>query len=95
MKEAQCVHPPPPPDNDGVISSNHCLFLPKVELKTKNSTKRQLCCRLVEFLVFNSIHYKISVPSNGRNRVNYKNKLGKVAYFKSLAPITIERLIQR
>ena len=25
--------------------------------------------RLVEFLVFNSIHSKISVPSNGRNRV--------------------------
>ena len=21
MKEAQCVHPPPPPDNDGVIGS--------------------------------------------------------------------------
>ena len=32
--------------------------LPKAELKTKNSTKRQLCCRLVEFLVFNSIHQK-------------------------------------
>ena len=57
MKEAQFVHPPPPPpDNDGVIGSNQCLCLPKAELKTKNSTKRQLCCRLVEFLVFNSIH---------------------------------------
>ena len=49
-------HPPPNPDNDNVIGSNQCLCLPKAELKTKNSTKRQLCCRLVEFLVFNSIH---------------------------------------
>ena len=54
MKEAQCAHPPPF-DNDGVIGANQCLCLPKAELKTKNSTKRQLCCRLVEFLVFNSI----------------------------------------
>ena len=58
MKEAQCVNPPLPPDNDSVIGSNQCLCLPKAELKTKNSTKRQLCCRLVEFLVFNSIHLK-------------------------------------
>ena len=43
-------------DNDDVIGSNQCLCLPKAELNTKNSTKRQLCCRLVEFLVFNSIH---------------------------------------
>ena len=49
-------HPPPTPDNENVIGSNECLCLPKAELKTKNSTKRQLCCRLVEFLVFNSIH---------------------------------------
>ena len=55
MKEAQCAHPPPF-DNDDVIGSNQCLCLPKAELNTKNSTKRQLCCRLVEFLVFNSIH---------------------------------------
>ena len=54
MKEAQYV-PPPPSDTDGVIGSTQCLCLPKAELKTKNSTKRQLCCRLVEFLVFNSI----------------------------------------
>ena len=39
-----------------VIGINQRLCLPKAELNTKNSTKRQLCCRLVEFLVFNSIH---------------------------------------
>ena len=61
--------PSPPLDNDNVIGSKQCLCLPKAELKTKNSTKRQLCCRLVEFLVFNSIHQKISVPTDGRNRV--------------------------
>ena len=38
-----------------VIGINQSLYLPKAELNTKNSTKRQLCCRLVEFLVFNSI----------------------------------------
>ena len=66
--------PPPYPhplpfNNDNVIGSNQCLCLPKAELKTKNSTKRQLCCRLVEFLVFKSICLKISLSSNGRNRV--------------------------
>ena len=40
------------------VSTNQCLCLPKVELKTKISTKRQFCRRLVEFLVFNSIYYK-------------------------------------
>ena len=43
-------------DDRHLLGSNQCLCLPKAELKTKNSTKRQLCCRLVEFLVFNSIH---------------------------------------
>ena len=38
------------------ISINQYLYLPKSELNTKNSTKRQLCCRFVEFLVFNSVH---------------------------------------
>ena len=56
-------------DDGHAIDTNQCLCLPKAELKTKNSTKRQLCCCLVEFLVFNSICLKISVPSNGRNRV--------------------------
>ena len=42
--------------NDEVIGCIKCRCLPKAELNTKNSTKRQLCCRLVEFLVFNSIH---------------------------------------
>ena len=55
VKEAQFVDPPPP-DSDAVIGSNQCLCLAKAELNTKNSTKRQLCCCLVEFLVFNSIH---------------------------------------
>ena len=38
-------------------------------MNTKNSTKRQLCCRLVEFLVFNSVHQLISVPSDEVYRV--------------------------
>ena len=38
-------------------------------MNTKNSTKRQLYCRLVDFLVFNSICQIINVPSNGVNRV--------------------------
>ena len=38
-----------------VIGINQCLCLPKAELNTKNSTRWQLCCHLVEFLVFNSI----------------------------------------
>ena len=47
---------PPPFNNDNVIGTNQCLCLPKAELNTKNSIKRQLCCLLIEFLVFNSIH---------------------------------------
>ena len=64
--------PSPPPflDNDDVIGSNQCLCLPKAELNTKTSTKRQLCCRLVEFLVFNSIYLKKSGSACVRNRVN-------------------------
>ena len=53
-----------------VIGINQCLCLPKAELNTKNSTKRQLCCRLVEFLVFNSICQIISVPSDEANRAD-------------------------
>ena len=45
-----------------VLISDLCA--PQAELNTKNSTKRQLCCRLVEFLVFNSIHQKkVSHPT--------------------------------
>ena len=40
-----------------VIGINQCLCLPKAELNTKNSARWQLCCHLVEFLVFNSITY--------------------------------------
>ena len=45
-----------------MLGINKLLCLPKAELKTKNSTKRQLCCRLVEFLVFNSIYWKKTWP---------------------------------
>ena len=45
------------------------MHLPKAELSTKNSTKRQLCCRLVEFLVFNSIQQLLSVPCDEVYRV--------------------------
>ena len=57
------------PIDDNVLDINQLLRMPKAEFKTKNSTKRQLCCRLVEFLVFNSICLIISVPSNAVNRV--------------------------
>ena len=40
----------------------------RVENQKLNQTA-ELCCSLVEFLVFNSICLKKSVPSNGRNRV--------------------------
>ena len=70
MKEAQCAHPPPL-DNDNAIGTIQCLCLPKAELNTKNSSKRQLCCRLVEFLVFNSIHLKKSDTFNIEDRVVY------------------------
>ena len=42
-------------DEFGVIDINQCLCLPKAELNTKNSSRWQLYCYLVEFLVFNSI----------------------------------------
>ena len=76
MKEAQCAHPPL--DNDDAIGSNQCLCLPKAELKTKNSTKRQLCSRLVEFVVFNSIHKKISIALNVMNHVVFRGRRGKL-----------------
>ena len=69
MKESKCTHPPRL-DIDDIIGSNQCLCLPKAELNNKNSTNRKLCCRLVEFLVFNSICQIISVPSDEANRVH-------------------------
>ena len=57
------------PTDDNVFGINYLLCLPKAELNTKNSTKRQLCCRLVEFLVFNSIGQLISLPSDEVYRV--------------------------
>ena len=55
VNEAQCAHPSPSDDYD-LIGSNQCLYLPKAELNTKNSTKRLLYCRFVQCLVFNSIY---------------------------------------
>ena len=52
-----------------MIDINQCLCLPKAELNTKNSTKWQLCCRLVEFMMINSIHKLISIPSDEVYRV--------------------------
>ena len=46
VNEAQCDHPSPSDDYD-LIGFNQCLCLPKVELNTKNSTKRPLYCRFV------------------------------------------------
>ena len=54
-----------------MIGSNQCKCLPKAKLKTKNSTKRQLCCRLVEFLVSNSIHWKKGDAFRVGDRVEY------------------------
>ena len=44
--------------DDNVFCMNKLLYLPKAAFKTKNSTKRRGAVRrrLVEFLVFNSIH---------------------------------------
>ena len=70
MKKAHCTHPPLF-DNDDVIGSNQCLCLSKAELNIKNSTKRQLCCRLVEFLVFDSIHEEKSDSLNMEYRGEY------------------------
>ena len=70
MKDSQCTHPPLI-NNDNVIGFNQCLCLPKTELNTKNSTKRQVCCRSVEFLGFNSIQKKKSESSKTLNREEY------------------------
>ena len=61
-----------PVDNMMMICCcNQYLSLPKAELNTKNSTKRQFSCRLVEFLVFNSIHWKKGDAFNVGDRVEY------------------------
>ena len=54
-----------------VLISDMCA--PQAKSNIKNSTKRQPCCRLCEFLGFNSIYLKISVPSKWRNRVVSEN----------------------
>ena len=47
-------------DDCHAIGINQCLCLPKAELYTKNSTKRQQSCLLVEFWIFNSAFGKHS-----------------------------------
>ena len=44
-------------------------MLPKAELNIKNSTRRRLRRRLVEFLIFNSIHWKESDRTVAEYRV--------------------------
>ena len=62
------------------VEVRECLCLAKAELNTKNST-----IRLVEFLVFNSIHLKISVLSSGKNRVlhGFSRQMGHLFSSKS------------
>ena len=50
-------------------SSDGALIILQIELNTKNPTKRQQSCRLVEFLVFISVHQLIRVPSDEVYRV--------------------------
>ena len=45
-------------DNGDAIRTSQIMCLPTAELSTKNETKRQLCSRLVDFLIFNLIHLK-------------------------------------
>ena len=40
-------------DDGEAIGTNQCLFLPKAELKIKNSTKRQPFFRFVKFVGIN------------------------------------------
>ena len=45
------------------------IHLPKGELNTTNTTERQFCCGLVEFVVFKSVNQLIKVVSIGVNCV--------------------------
>ena len=56
--------------DDNVLGIKQLPCLPEVKLNNVNSTKRYLCCCLVEFLVLNSIYLKIIVPSDAKNRVS-------------------------
>ena len=54
------------PWTNGKLRESDQVFFQQIELKTKNSTKRQQSCRLVEFLVFNSAfgrHSNFLIPS--------------------------------
>ena len=66
-----------------VLICDPCLA--KAELNIKNSTRRRLCRRLVEFLMFNSIYWKKSDPPSAENRVGDKLYL----YFSSSFPIKV------
>ena len=69
--------------DDNVLGINQLLCLPKAELKTKNSTERQLCCRLVEFLAFNSI-YKIKTLVSLAGFTCTYDEIGPVLYTRLL-----------
>ena len=56
-------------DDGEAIGTNQCMCLPKAELYTKNSTKRQFCFRLVKFVLFNSIQLEKRVSTNAEKRV--------------------------
>ena len=58
-----------PLDDGEAIGNNQCLYLPKAELNTKNSTKRQLCFRLLKLVVFKSIKLEKSVSVYVEKRV--------------------------
>ena len=53
--------------------------------------KRQLCCRLVEFLVFNSIHWEKSDAFNIEDRVEYY----VICKWPLMSNFTVIRALQR
>ena len=56
-------------DDGESIGTNQFLFLPKVNLKIKNSTKKQLWFRPAKCVVFNSIQFEKKVSTNAEKRV--------------------------
>ena len=43
-------------NDDDMLDTSYYLHLPKAALNAKSTTKLRLCCRLVEFLLFNAIY---------------------------------------
>ena len=70
--------------DDNVPGIKLLLCLPKAELNTKNSTKRQLCCCLVEFLVFNSIYQLSGTICNAYCRQVVKELYERSLWFECL-----------